>query len=211
MFQTKVVEKIKTDILCWVTLFFENCTVYEIMWRNIVELGRPQMTISLMRIACWIPKTTRTHIVCVIPIVFLLQQWLLDCSSKLRYAHLVCLVPYVAHEGDKRNCSSIQHNTLSRNMVTIAENLYDFGRCPIRTPVGRLVDPTAHYVASLPWCSVQHARAVLCGEWVSCSIYLISKSSHLLECSSSCTWNPAMSSEILTTSFSVIQLRFAVP
>jgi len=32
MFQTKVVEKIRTDILCSVT-FFENCTVYEIMWQ----------------------------------------------------------------------------------------------------------------------------------------------------------------------------------
>ena len=46
MFQTKVVEKIKTHILCSVTfLFFENRAVYEIMWKNIVERGRPQLTI----------------------------------------------------------------------------------------------------------------------------------------------------------------------
>ena len=31
MFQTKVVEKIKTHILCSVTFFFENHAVYEIM------------------------------------------------------------------------------------------------------------------------------------------------------------------------------------
>jgi hypothetical protein len=37
MFQTKVVEKIKTHILCSVTFFFENRAVYEIMWKNIVE------------------------------------------------------------------------------------------------------------------------------------------------------------------------------
>ena len=31
------------------------------MWKNIVEPGRPQMTIWRMRIACWIPKATNTH------------------------------------------------------------------------------------------------------------------------------------------------------
>jgi len=43
----KVVEKIKTHILCSITFFFspENRAVYEIMWKNIVERGRPQMTI----------------------------------------------------------------------------------------------------------------------------------------------------------------------
>ena len=40
---------------------FENCTVYEIMWKNIVERGTPQMTVPRMRIACWIPKPTNTH------------------------------------------------------------------------------------------------------------------------------------------------------
>ena len=32
--------------------------VYEIMWKNMVNLDRPQMTIWRMRIACWITKTT---------------------------------------------------------------------------------------------------------------------------------------------------------
>jgi len=31
------------------------------MWKNIVERGRPQMTIRPMRTACWIPKATNTH------------------------------------------------------------------------------------------------------------------------------------------------------
>ena len=35
MFQTKVVEKIETDILCSVTSF-QNHAVYEIKWKNIV-------------------------------------------------------------------------------------------------------------------------------------------------------------------------------
>jgi len=39
MFQIKVVEEIKTHILCSVT-FFENPVVYEMMWEYIVERGR---------------------------------------------------------------------------------------------------------------------------------------------------------------------------
>jgi len=30
------------------------------MWKNFVQLGRPQLTIWRMRIACWTPKTTNT-------------------------------------------------------------------------------------------------------------------------------------------------------
>ena len=35
--------------------------VYEIMWKNILQRGRPQMAIWRMRTACWIPKATDTH------------------------------------------------------------------------------------------------------------------------------------------------------
>jgi len=62
MFQTKVVEKIKTHILCSVTFFSQNRAVYEIMWENIVERDGPQMTIWHMRIACEIPKATRLYL-----------------------------------------------------------------------------------------------------------------------------------------------------
>jgi hypothetical protein len=41
MFQIKVVEEIKTHILCPI-IFSENCAVYEIMSKNIVEPERPQ-------------------------------------------------------------------------------------------------------------------------------------------------------------------------
>jgi hypothetical protein len=51
----KICRWIRIDILCSVT-FFENPAVYEIMCKNIVERGRPQMTIWPMSIACWIPK-----------------------------------------------------------------------------------------------------------------------------------------------------------
>jgi hypothetical protein len=63
MFQTKSVEEIQTHILCSLTFFsfFENRAVYEIMWKNMIERCRPQVTIWRMRIACWINKTTNTR------------------------------------------------------------------------------------------------------------------------------------------------------
>jgi hypothetical protein len=76
MFQTKVLEKIEIHVLCSVFFFSENRAVYEIMWKNTVQPGRPQMTVLRMRIACWIPKATNTHSEYVIRIAFPLQQWL---------------------------------------------------------------------------------------------------------------------------------------
>jgi hypothetical protein len=56
--------------------FFENRAVYEIMWKNIVQRGRPQTTIWRMRIACWVTKATDTHSEYVIIIAFANQKWL---------------------------------------------------------------------------------------------------------------------------------------
>ena len=62
MIRTKVVQKIKTHILCSITFFSpENRAVYEIMWTNMAEPDIPQMTIWRMRIACWITKSTDIH------------------------------------------------------------------------------------------------------------------------------------------------------
>jgi len=60
MFQTKLVEKIKTHFV-FRNFFFENRAIYEIMWKNIVQRCRPQMTIWRMRIACWIPMARHKH------------------------------------------------------------------------------------------------------------------------------------------------------
>jgi hypothetical protein len=86
MFQT-VLGKIKTHILYSIT-FFENRTVYEIMWKNIVDPDRTQMTLCRMRIACWITKVIDTHSECVILLVFPQQQWLRERTSLLSlYLH----------------------------------------------------------------------------------------------------------------------------
>jgi len=64
-----------SNTLCLI-FFFENCAIYEIAWKNIVERERPYMTIWRMRVACWIPKATNTYSEYLILIDFPLQQWL---------------------------------------------------------------------------------------------------------------------------------------
>jgi len=92
MFQTKVVEKIKTHVLCSITFCSKNRTVYEIMWKILVERGRPQVTIRRMRIACRIPQATNTHSEYVIRIAFPLQQCLHERASLLRCTYIACIV-----------------------------------------------------------------------------------------------------------------------
>jgi hypothetical protein len=65
--------------------FFENRAVYEIMWKKSVEGSRPQLTIWLIRIACWITQATNAHIDRAILITIPLQQWLHERASILRY------------------------------------------------------------------------------------------------------------------------------
>jgi hypothetical protein len=78
MFQTKVVEKIKTHILYSIT-FFENRSVCETAWKKFVEAKRPQMTI-------W-RKITNTHSEYAIFIAYPLQQWSHERASMLGYIY----------------------------------------------------------------------------------------------------------------------------
>ena len=71
--------------------FCHECAVCEIMWKNVVDPGRPRMTI--WRIACWIPKATNTHSEYVILISFPLRQWLHERASVSRTLYVIaCLV-----------------------------------------------------------------------------------------------------------------------
>ena len=62
------------------------------MLKHIVVPGRPQMTIWRMRMTCWKTKARNTHSECVVIFVFLLQQWLHERASMLRYSKFTCLV-----------------------------------------------------------------------------------------------------------------------
>jgi len=64
-----------------------------VVWKNIVEADRPQVTLWRVRIACWIPKATNTHLECVIFIAFPLQQCFHERTSSvtLHVHYLSCL------------------------------------------------------------------------------------------------------------------------
>ena len=61
----------------------KNHAIYETVWRNIVELGRPQMTVWHVRIACWVSKATNTHLGYVILTAFPQKQWLHEGTTVL--------------------------------------------------------------------------------------------------------------------------------
>jgi hypothetical protein len=82
--------------------FFENRTVYEIRWKNTAEPDRPQMTIWLTRIACWITKSTNTHSEYVIIIALPLQQWLQESASMLRIPNVFSTLTLDGGSGHSR-------------------------------------------------------------------------------------------------------------
>jgi hypothetical protein len=120
MFQIKVEEKIKTHILFSIT-FSENCTVYEIMSKNIVKTEGPQMMsqygayalcTGLARLhahmCMYAPMRPGTHMHAhlrkhahtdqyVILIAFPQQQWFCERASMLRCTYISCLVIYMLH------------------------------------------------------------------------------------------------------------------
>jgi hypothetical protein len=74
-------------------LFFpENRAVCEIMWENMVQPEKSQMTIQRMRVACWITRATDSRSGYVILIAFPRQQWLHESASMLRCAYSACHV-----------------------------------------------------------------------------------------------------------------------
>jgi hypothetical protein len=104
MFQTKVVERIETHILCSITPLSppESRAVLEVMWKN-VALRRPQMTIWHMRIGCWIHKATNTHSHYVVIIAFPVQQWLHERALMLRYKTCIACLLFHCHHNLKRS------------------------------------------------------------------------------------------------------------
>jgi hypothetical protein len=94
MFQAKVVEKIKTHVVLQY-LFSENRAVKKIMWKNMVEADRPQMSIRRMRCTCWITKATDRHSEYVTLIALRLQRWLRERDPMLRLLLqcVLCSVP----------------------------------------------------------------------------------------------------------------------
>jgi len=64
------------------------------MWRNIVEMGRPQITILLMCFAYWVTEAVNTLSEYVIFIDLPVQQWLHERASLTFYVHCLSCVHY---------------------------------------------------------------------------------------------------------------------
>jgi hypothetical protein len=95
MFQTKVVEKIKTPSFYSIT-FFLNRAICEIMWKNTVQPGRPHLKIWHMRIGCWILKSTNTHS------EYVLLLLLFHCNNgwtNMPYCYITRALPVVLFQG----------------------------------------------------------------------------------------------------------------
>jgi hypothetical protein len=89
----KFIEKKRTFYLQYVS-FFKSRAVYEIIWWNVVEPGRPQMTIWRMRIACCISETTKTLSKYVILLAFPLQQRLHERAWNWCYTYIASLLKF---------------------------------------------------------------------------------------------------------------------
>ena len=108
-------------ILCSIT-FCENRAVHN----SEKYCGAGQATddnkMRRIRIPCWIPKTTNTHSQYVILIAFLLQQWLHERASVLRYTYIACHISSV--------CISA---TAPGILIVISSRFSSFHRPPKRT------------------------------------------------------------------------------
>jgi len=70
------------------------------MRKNAVELGMPQIIIWRIGIVCWMPKATNEHSEYGILIAFLLQQWLHESASMLRYTYIVVFFIFITCFGN---------------------------------------------------------------------------------------------------------------
>jgi hypothetical protein len=89
----KIVEKIKTHILCSKTFSRKSCR----LWDNVEKYGTARQATDgnitrRMRFACWIRHATNTHSEYVIFIAFPRRQWLCERAWMLRYIYIACHV-----------------------------------------------------------------------------------------------------------------------
>ena len=83
MFQTKVVEKIRTHISWSVAFLRKSYRLWDNVEKYGVQPGRSQMTVWRMRIACLIRKARNTHLEYLMVIPFALQQLVRACLVKI--------------------------------------------------------------------------------------------------------------------------------
>jgi hypothetical protein len=89
----KLVKKPKTHILC-LTASFKKSVFYEIMWKNMVELDRPQI-----KMHCVLETQGYKHALRICnTYACRLQQWLHGLALMLCYKYTACLIIYLLVE-----------------------------------------------------------------------------------------------------------------
>ena len=86
-----------------------NGAAYKIMWKSEVQ---PVSIIQSMSFECWLSKATNTHSQYVIFTAFLLQQWLQEGLSILRYTYIACGVRFVFSRQDLFRDRILSHSSL---------------------------------------------------------------------------------------------------
>jgi len=112
-------------------IFFENSAVYDMVWKNIAEWSRTQITIWCIRIACWISKARKhTHTGCLIFTAFPLQQRMHERPSMLHFTCIVCLVFFYIHGSVHRDFVLIRSNKMQQYAGIYLQQVYSpcFGR-----------------------------------------------------------------------------------
>jgi hypothetical protein len=75
--------------------FSKNHAIYEIMWENMIQPDRPQMTIlysTCALCACWITKGTDMQLEYVILTAFPQQQWYANTPQYFVCTFMPCIV-----------------------------------------------------------------------------------------------------------------------
>ena len=140
-------ENQNTHILYSVT-FPENRSIYDIMWKNLVEPHWLQMTVWRMRIARWIPKPTNTHLEYVILIAFPRQQWLREHAAMFKYTGCFTTCGHCCRRWFPR---SLWLKKLIQTCVrfrTVTE-LWAFSNSRTRPRVNRATEPAGRWCTQL--------------------------------------------------------------
>ena len=128
MFQTKVVEKIKTHILCSKTYSLKSCH----LWDN-VEKSAGHIIHWCMRIALWIPKVTNTYSeykkFISFPSATMVAQTCLNVICTMPVLLLLLLLFVLLYYSCQVTHSSVLYhpNSTSFSFQSVSTFLFDYG------------------------------------------------------------------------------------
>ena len=99
--------------------FSKDRAVYEIICENMVERGRPQMTIWRMSSAYWIPMAIDTHLEYVIRTYCFYTVSVVAHSASMLHVYVVCcLYPQVLHS-NKIGHTLVSFKTISHKHINL--------------------------------------------------------------------------------------------